>query len=79
MSETRGATLRRIRESHKLTATRLAELANVKQEAISRWERNGYGIGTKGLGRIARVLGVTIDAIIFDPAENISDNRLTTV
>jgi transcriptional regulator with XRE-family HTH domain len=55
--------LKTLRESRKLTQTRLAELIGVNSRAYNRWERGNFIPQLETLMKIADVLNVTLDEL----------------
>lgn len=55
--------LKTLRESRKLTQTRLAELIGVNSRAYNRWERGTFVPQLDTLVKIADVLNVTLDEL----------------
>lgn len=55
--------LKTLRESRKLTQTRLAELIGVNSRAYNRWERGNFVPQVDALIKIADVLNVTLDEL----------------
>jgi transcriptional regulator with XRE-family HTH domain len=58
-----SARLKTLRESRKLTQTRLAELIGVNSRAYNRWERGNFVPQLDTLIKIADVLNVTLDEL----------------
>lgn len=56
--------LKALRESRKLTQTRLAELIGVNSRAYNRWERGTFIPQLDTLMKIADVLNVTLDELV---------------
>jgi transcriptional regulator with XRE-family HTH domain len=60
-----GARVRRLRKDRGLAQDRLAIEANVDQSGLSKFERGKRGkMGPAPLGRIAAVLGLSLEALI---------------
>lgn len=55
--------LKTLRESRKLTQTRLAELIGVNSRAYNRWERGNFVPQLDTLIKIADILNVTLDEL----------------
>jgi|GEM_PF-1104644 len=59
-----GARVKRLRQERKLVQDRLAIEATVDQSSLSKFERGvDQGLGPAPLGRIAKVLGVTLEEL----------------
>jgi transcriptional regulator with XRE-family HTH domain len=59
-----GARIKRLRQERKLVQDRLAIEARVDQSGLSKFERGvDQGLGPAPLGRIAKVLGLTLDEL----------------
>jgi len=59
-----GVKIKRLRQERKLVQDRLAIEARVDQSSLSKFERGvDQGLGLAPLGRIAKVLGVSLDEL----------------
>ena len=59
-----GSNIRRTREERGFTQEQLAERLDVSFQAVSSWERDEYLPETLNLIKLAKVLGVSIDALV---------------
>lgn len=60
----RGKEIKRLRESKNLSRKQLADLLGCDVRTISKWENDENGIGTMYLGKLAKVLGVSVEELI---------------
>lgn len=59
-----GAKIKRLRQEKKIVQDRLAIEAGVDQSGLSKFERGvDQGLGPTPLGRIAKVLGLTLEEL----------------
>lgn len=59
-----GAKIKRLRQERKIVQDRLAIEAGVDQSSLSKFERGvDQGLGPIPLGRIAKVLGLTLEEL----------------
>ena len=70
-----GANIRRLREKQGLTQEQLAEKLDVSFQAISSWERDEYLPEASKLIRLATILKVPIDDIVYGKAEPIKTKK----
>ena len=63
MSETMGLIIRRLRKEKNLTQEELAEMLNVSNQAISKWERDESMPDISQVVPLASVFGVTTDVL----------------
>jgi transcriptional regulator with XRE-family HTH domain len=64
-AEPLGLRVKRLRSERKLSQDRLAIEAHVDQSGLSKFERGRrYRIGRSGVERIARVFGISFDALV---------------
>ena len=70
-----GGNIKRLRQRHNLTQDQVAEKLCVSYQAVSKWENNINAPDISLLPEIAKLFGVSIDALFSDHAEEDSDLR----
>lgn len=73
-----GDRLRRIREQRGYTQDELAELLDVGQQQIHRWETNKSDPSTDAIAGLAQILGVTADyllGLVEDPGQRLQEKE----
>ena len=79
-----GDNLKMVREQKKLSQGELASMLNMHATHLSRYERNITAPSVEVLKKIADVLGVTTDMLLYGPADQkakdkIEDSELLTM
>ena len=69
-----GKTLAKLRKERKLTQQELADLLNVTNKTISKWETNTTAPDIDTLKRISQVLNVPVDVLLGNSKLTITDN-----
>ena len=70
-----GDNIKRLRQRHNLTQDQVAEKLCVSYQAVSKWENNINAPDISLLPEIAKLFGVSIDALFSDYPEEDSDLR----
>lgn len=68
-NETMGARIARLRKQKNLTQDALAEMLGVSPQAVSKWENDVSCPDIQLLPKLARVLGMTVDALLSGETE----------
>src|SRR5437773_9004770 len=74
-----GERLRKMREGRGYTQDELAELLDVGQQQVHRWEANKSDPSTDAIASLAKILGVTADyllGIVENPDERLQNKEL---
>lgn len=70
-----GKTLAKLRKERKLTQQELADLLNVTNKTISKWETNTTAPDIDTLKRISQVLKVPVDVLLGNSKLTVTDNN----
>jgi len=70
-----GRNLREIRKQRRLTQQQLAELLDVQQRVISRWETGVAKPQLNHIVRLAKVLEVSLDCLVFGDEASVPTPR----
>ncbi len=79
MSETMGLIIRRLRKEKDLTQEELAEMLNVSNQAISKWERDESMPDISQVVPLASVFGVTTDVLFGMDGMDVSEEAYRIV
>lgn len=71
--------LKTLRKQVKLTQAQIAEKLNISQQAYASWERGVKKPTQENLVKIAQILNVTIDYLVGNFSEEITNNKLEDI
>jgi transcriptional regulator with XRE-family HTH domain len=77
VKESIGNRIRSVRGEKEMTASQLARSVGVTPTAVWNWEENGRRPHQATLSSVARVLGVTIEFLLYGKAEEATTNSAT--
>lgn len=75
-SQTIGLRLRQLREQRGLSQNRFAKLAGIPRPKISRWERGKEAPSAKYLPKLAKALGIPVEALLLGGAIEPRDGQV---
>lgn len=72
--ESMGKLIQTLRKEKGLTQKQLADMLNITDKAVSKWERDVAYPDTTTLPKLANILGVTVESLLNAKADNFSED-----